>query len=120
MFADITLGAMTDPKPVRPNQGAELLHLAMKAKGLTTNKAGKLIDAPTGCISRLLAGKRKPGRELSAAIQDVFGVPLSAWSQDLPEDTSEAEEVCTTADTEPPPSGDVPPAGDLDVVKASA
>lgn len=83
---------MTDTKPDRPgNQGAELLANAIKARGVSVNKAGDIVDAPTGCMSRLLSGKRKPGRELSTKLLAAFGVPPGAWDQALPGEPDDAE-----------------------------
>lgn len=94
MFPDINLLDMTDTKPERPgNHGAELLSLAIKARGVSANEAGKIVSAPTGGMSRLLAGKRKPGRKLAASIESALGVPVESWDQDLPDAEEDDSEI---------------------------
>lgn len=87
---------MTDTKPDRPgNQGAKLLADAIGARGVSANAAGKIVKAPTGCMSRLLSGERKPSRELSVALHAAFGVPPGAWDQALPGEPDEPETTFT-------------------------
>lgn len=76
-----TLPVVQRPMPPAPplSHGAELLALAVKARGLSVNEAGKAIAAPIGLMSRLLTGRRRPSRRVAITIADAFGVPVSAW-----------------------------------------
>lgn len=86
------LGCMTDSKPEPAgNQGAQLLALAIKARGVSINEAGRMVKAPSGYMSRLLSNERKPNRQLSLALQEIFGVAPGAWDQALPDADEDAD-----------------------------
>ena len=85
---------MTDSKPEPAgNQGAQALALAVKARGLGINEAGKIVGAPSGYLSRLLSGKRSPNRKIAVAIHEHFGVLPGAWDQELPDADDETDEL---------------------------
>lgn len=100
MHAGITLWDMTDSKPEPVgNQGAQALALAIKARGVSINEAGRMVRAPKGYVSRLIAGLRKPNRTISVTLQDVFGVSPAAWDQDLPDaEEDDADAPAVTVD----------------------
>lgn len=86
---------MTSTEPERPgNHGAQLLSMAIKAKDISINAAGKMAGTPSGYISRLLSGKRKPSRRVSLTLHDLFNVPPGAWDEALPDaEESEPDEL---------------------------
>lgn len=93
------------------NEGARLTWEALGKANHTIGDLERAVDATRGLGVRWLYGDGKPGTDFRVKIEEAYGTPIMAWSQpstapfvvpalrDLPE-------VDTTADTQPPPSGE--------------
>lgn len=71
-------------KPVRLrelSQGAALLRLAIFERDWTINEAQRRLGVGEGTVSRLVNGRRRPGRDLAEHIRQLFGVEPAAWGR---------------------------------------
>lgn len=59
--------------------GSQLLAEAIRARDLSVNRAGDLVGAAKGAMSRILRGERAPELRLAVAIRREFKVPVEAW-----------------------------------------
>lgn len=65
----------------KPSEGARLFCLVLRRRRLTPAEATKLLGAPTGMVTRLAYGDRKPAADWANRIERVFGVPAATWGQ---------------------------------------
>lgn len=65
-----------------PNEGARLLRLHMEQHGLTQGDVAKAIGQTAGFVSRLLSGRKKPGRRPAEAARVAFKIPTLAWDEE--------------------------------------
>jgi transcriptional regulator with XRE-family HTH domain len=70
------------------NEGARLLWVAMRDRGLNQAEVRKLLrgrdgeELSEGAVSRWLYGERRPSLDLAVQIEERFGVPVAAWRRD--------------------------------------
>lgn len=63
------------------NRGAQLLALALQARGLSQNRANKLLGTASGMMARWLYGDRRPSLAMAVRCLELFGIPVEAWHQ---------------------------------------
>jgi transcriptional regulator with XRE-family HTH domain len=71
MRADILIGTMS-------RAHTRLKELADR-NGWTTVRLAELLGCSQPAASRLLAGKRKPGTEVAARLQERLGISVGEW-----------------------------------------
>lgn len=63
------------------SKGAELWAAAIAARGETQDQAAKAIDVHPAHASKVLLGRRLPGRRMAWDIWERYGVPVVAWDE---------------------------------------
>lgn len=90
--------------------GADALEHELKARGLTLNRAGKMLGVSAGLVSRWLSGARVPDIDSAVLIEDAFGIAMRSWARDslgpLPTPSMDPPELHTAccAPSSPPPN----------------
>jgi hypothetical protein len=80
----------------RWNEGARLSWIALRRLGWNQSQLNKELGTLTGTppklgyANKILYGDQRPGREISAALETLLGVPLLAWGQEAREPFSVA------------------------------
>ncbi len=54
---------------------------AILAKGLTREKAERLLRVSRGLVSRWIHGQRRPTFENAVRLKERFGIEVEAWAQ---------------------------------------
>lgn len=65
-------------KRSRPKTGGSLLRAWRGKRSL--RQAAEILQRDPSHLSLLERGKRKPGRDFALRLQDIVGIPASAWS----------------------------------------
>jgi transcriptional regulator with XRE-family HTH domain len=89
------------------NRGAIDTRNAFATEGLSQNDAAAAVECDSGNFSRILSGKKLPGRALAVRIAARFGVPVERWDEpatDAPPDDADEQ---TTPMLDRPPLGEV-------------
>jgi plasmid maintenance system antidote protein VapI len=63
------------------NRGAVATKAAFEAEGLTQNGAARAVQCDSGNWSKILSGKKLPGRELTLRIAKRFKVRGELWGE---------------------------------------
>lgn len=70
------------------SHSAVLLAQYLRRHDLTQDRAGKILGIKPAMFSRLLSGKRRPGREMAVRIEHLTSgfVPMVGWDRPPPPD----------------------------------
>jgi transcriptional regulator with XRE-family HTH domain len=66
-----------------PGPAARALAEYLHAEQLTQKQLADRLGVTEGAVSHLVAGRRRPSRELAVAIETLTGIPVAAWSADV-------------------------------------
>ena len=71
-------------------EGTRLLVARFEAAGQTKTEFGATngVDTPS-YMNRLLSGQRMPGRALASRWVETLGIPITAWDEDVADDSGE-------------------------------
>ena len=63
------------------SEGARLLWMAMGTKRVSAEDVRRDVEASSGAVAKWLYGDKRPGISYAQRLEQSFGVPMVAWTQ---------------------------------------
>jgi transcriptional regulator with XRE-family HTH domain len=77
-------------------KGAQLLRDKVAPRRITQEQLAEQLNVSQQAVSSWVHGVAKPTPERMAQIEDLLGIPMRAWAEDLPEDAGSGEHAAVT------------------------